>query len=568
MSIIDTLVIELDLDPSKMSKGARESIRTLRQMETASDKTAKVTSDGWDKAGDAFAKTRREFISMLAVFTAGRSIKAFASDVMNLNSELGYTAKQLDMSAQTLAKLEARSQAAGGTHGEVAASFANMQAKLTDPQAASSQALAFSALGVADFKDANGNIATNIIDRLHDAQQRQHMDAATLKRWLSIAGVTGEGQLREIQMDDKAFADNKRFGDTFPVPSDKDIAQYQALQAHIAMLQLHAEALAQKGLAKITPELDHIVTTIDKWIQENGPLATGIAGVTAALVSLIAVMAALKMRSFVGDLLALPGAIKAAQAAAEEAKAGGVMAAEVTAKAAPKLGLLAKLGMVPFAEISAGLAITSEANSAEHDAAEAFNARRDRVARAQQAIKAFEGAGYSREAALGITANLYRESGFYAGARGDRNKFGMPTAFGLMQWHQDRVDDILKHTGIDVRTAAYGDQLKAVLYEMQSGGDAGTRKAARLLRHPNATTYGATAVFTKLAERPASDAETMIRYGLAQQIDRQTRANQSTFNVGDIHVHTNTNDPKQLAHGLKQALTQMQAQHESRSVVQ
>jgi hypothetical protein len=54
--------------------------------------------------------------------------------------------------------------------------------------------------------------------------------------------------------------------------------------------------------------------------------------------------------------------------------------------------------------------------------------------------------------ACGIIAQAEAESAFNPNACGDRGKAtGEPTAFGLHQRHQDRLDEILKATGINIK---------------------------------------------------------------------------------------------------------------------
>jgi len=47
------------------------------------------------------------------------------------------------------------------------------------------------------------------------------------------------------------------------------------------------------------------------------------------------------------------------------------------------------------------------------------------------------------------------------------------TAFGQFQWHSARVEDILRNTGIDVRSAGFADQLKAFRWEAEHGAGGG-----------------------------------------------------------------------------------------------
>ena len=85
---------------------------------------------------------------------------------------------------------------------------------------------------------------------------------------------------------------------------------------------------------------------------------------------------------------------------------------------------------------------------------------------AAHAVAVLVGLGWERVHAVGAIANVEAESGLNPASRGDFHH-GVPTAFGLCQWHEDRVAAILHATGIDVRHAGLDAQLKALDWEMR-----------------------------------------------------------------------------------------------------
>lgn len=142
----------------------------------------------------------------------------------------------------------------------------------------------------------------------------------------------------------------------------------------------------------------------------------------------------------------------------------------------------------------------------------------DKIARASQTVQFFQkNLGISHNQALAIAGNLSQESEFNAGARGDHG-----TAFGLMQWHKPRVDQIYKGTGIDVRTASFQDQLKAAQWEMQHGDTGMQQTLKAYLANPKMSLKEATNDYVKLAERPkdASGNETDLRVARAEEIQK------------------------------------------------
>ncbi|MGV1793849.1 phage tail tip lysozyme [Rhizobium sp. A37_96] len=90
--------------------------------------------------------------------------------------------------------------------------------------------------------------------------------------------------------------------------------------------------------------------------------------------------------------------------------------------------------------------------------------------RAKGIVDSLMAAGMSRENAITwAAATMGAESGYGHDQRGDYVN-GRATAFGSAQWHMPRVRDILKGTGIDVRSASMDDQTKAMIWEMKKTG--------------------------------------------------------------------------------------------------
>jgi len=289
MTLIDSLLIELKLDGSDVGKNATAIIGQLRKVEQTSNKAAAETEEGWSKAGDAFAKVRREALGAFAVFTAGRSLKAFGQDVMQTNAQLGYNATALNMSAQALDRLQTRARAAGGTSAEVAQSFQAMNAGLFDAQRRPQMAQAFARLGVNDFIDPKtGQVRSDIIDRLHDAQQRQRLPAPLVREFLQSAGITGAGQVNEVLMNSQAFRENQRIGNELPTPTDQQIAQYQKLMSHIVELRADFAGLSNTELGDLAPQIDRVVQELDSWVKSGGDTVKIIANLTTMVGALTA----------------------------------------------------------------------------------------------------------------------------------------------------------------------------------------------------------------------------------------------------------------------------------------
>ncbi|WP_294538130.1 phage tail tip lysozyme [uncultured Rhodoblastus sp.] len=107
-------------------------------------------------------------------------------------------------------------------------------------------------------------------------------------------------------------------------------------------------------------------------------------------------------------------------------------------------------------------------------------------------------AGFTPAQAAGLLAQADAESALNVKAVGDHGE-----AFGLNQWHADRVAAIRKGLGVDLKTLPpLADQLKAALWEFKN-----TEKHALAMIKAARTAYDAGYVACRYWERPGSTAQ-------------------------------------------------------------
>lgn len=125
--------------------------------------------------------------------------------------------------------------------------------------------------------------------------------------------------------------------------------------------------------------------------------------------------------------------------------------------------------------------------------------------------------GWSREQAVGIAANLKRESDYNPGAIGDNGQ-----AYGIAQWHPDRQAAFKKFSGHDIKDSTLDEQLAFVNYELTLGAE---KQAGAMLRAAN-NARQAGDIVSRYYERPAAeDAEASTRGDMAMQMSQKTTIN-------------------------------------------
>ncbi len=129
------------------------------------------------------------------------------------------------------------------------------------------------------------------------------------------------------------------------------------------------------------------------------------------------------------------------------------------------------------------------------------------------AMRFFQSAGWTREQAAGIVANLKAESALDPSAVGDGGK-----AYGLAQWHPARQANFEKWAGKPIQKSTAEEQLAFVHYELTQGAE---RRAGEALRATRSADLAAEVVSTQY-ERPADREGEAAKRGAAAVTIAQT----------------------------------------------
>ncbi|EEO28199.1 phage tail tip lysozyme [Oxalobacter paraformigenes] len=114
-TVVDSLVVTLDLEASSLKKGLEEVDRGLKQIGKATEKTSREFSDMGRQFDNALRKMRNEFLGFMSVFTAGKSIKNFVEDTIQSSAELDRLSKNLGIAATRLRAYQDANKRAGGS---------------------------------------------------------------------------------------------------------------------------------------------------------------------------------------------------------------------------------------------------------------------------------------------------------------------------------------------------------------------------------------------------------------------------------------------------------------------
>src|SRR5882672_1418863 len=129
-TVIDTLLVELGLDPSKFTKQQDEALARFKKMQEQTHKVAKSIEENGKKAIEFFSRLRDQVLGLYALFTTGRGLKDFTEDVTAADAQLGRTARTMGISVDQLDNWEQAVERAGGSAEGVANSMRGLQQEL------------------------------------------------------------------------------------------------------------------------------------------------------------------------------------------------------------------------------------------------------------------------------------------------------------------------------------------------------------------------------------------------------------------------------------------------------
>ena len=190
-TVIDSLVLEFSLDPTRFTAGQRAVMQSLQQLSNAAHSQGTEVEASAKRTQNLISGVKREAIGLLALFFGARGIKDFVGNITLFDAALGRSAKTLDMNAGKLAAWIGVARQTGGT----AESMTGAMQGLTDQLNAAEQTgnwgnllQVFNSLNVS-VRDANGHFK-DAGDLLLDINKAvQGMDPARARSRLQMLGL-------------------------------------------------------------------------------------------------------------------------------------------------------------------------------------------------------------------------------------------------------------------------------------------------------------------------------------------------------------------------------------------
>lgn len=413
--------------------------------------------------------------------TAGFDPKRFAADSYSGAAGLSQTAQNLDMSTERLSAWQKAAERAGGTAEAISAQLRESSvevARFNRGSAADSLPGFFRNGGnVGDLKDGNTYLLarSRIIADLYQKDRAQAALAAQdmgINEGLFNLFKRGPDELeRLLQVQEKRAA-----------ISGSDAQAASQLRDRYLDLRDTLESVSVRVLLALMPAFERLISLAQGWgdylLENRDEIVEWVDGAAQAIVKFIdavdsaaqavggwqnvlLALGALKILSWVNSLLSLASALGAVATALGTLGGAG---------AARGLGALRGLGPAALraaGPVAAGIALLFNSKDTNVGEAEFLAARDNPALRSKEvldAVRYFESKkGYTREAAVGVVANLQAQSNLDPRAVGAD---GVSAGIGL--WNPRRQADFKRIYGMDLRESTVEQQLDFVASELES----------------------------------------------------------------------------------------------------
>jgi hypothetical protein len=500
------------------------------------------------------ATLQAELLSKALVSAAKTIAVAMESIAQNFDN-LYWTSQRTQASVQNIRALSYAVSQLGGTYQGAMSSIEAFGQKLrTNPGYESM----VKGLGV-QTRDARGQLRDQVQVMEDLGTRLKRMPYYVANQYAGALGID-ENTMRALQSGDlqKLMREQADREKAVGLDSDKAAKASQEFMRGMRGVQATIEALASKALTDYMPQITAWLEKFQKWVVDNGPqiqrifedVASAVATVAGDFAELIkklepAAEAFTKVAESITGRDGLAAAIELLVGAAVLGKlvtmlttlvgtggaTGGLLGrflgiAGIGAAAiagaetitnpsqglqnAPRLG---KWGLDDVLRWGAGKVSSWWSGAGDNSSGAGkpiSGSQRDQ--NALQMYRALRQSGLSRAAAIGIVANADAESSMNPGSVGDGG-----AARGYFQHHGDRRKAIFDATGINMGDPKLSpsDAVKGLLWEMQSSGDGGARKAWRMLQNVTDPREAA-AIMSLYYERPAAQSlEARKRAGIA-----------------------------------------------------
>lgn len=351
MAVIDALVVTLGLDPTAFEKGRKQADDSLKKMRAGADTERKAWEANNKRVAESFRGVKNEVVGLAAAVLGTASIIDFSKTAMTTAANVGYLAKQLNISTEGLSTFEAAVRQMGGTTANADSTITSLAMSMEQFKLTGRSPLVgwFQKLGITDASLLEPRNMQRLLDTLHN--RFKGMDP-TEALFIGTQMGIDPNTMRLLMLQDDAYNKQMATAHGSAAITEKQAADMQKLQQQLAPLTGAWSRLGLTLLTKAAPALIIIANAFTNFAEQHPNEAMG------ALAGIMGLFALNTIKS-VGAVINLGRALVGLGAGGAAAGAEGAAGA----------GAAGALGLGPIGIAAAGYAAFSLAGDTENLAA-------------------------------------------------------------------------------------------------------------------------------------------------------------------------------------------------------
>lgn len=270
-TVIDSLVVELGLDPTQFNQQQREALNNFKKTQEDFRVGGRNVEREGKRIEDVFGSLKREVLSTAAIFMGGKGIKDFVGYMTQLDSATGRAAYTLNMSARELSVWEGAGAQMGAQTGSITTSL----------QGLSSAMQTFAITGQGSFLpvmnhlgislvDSNNRMKTSsemfleIADAVHKLNMSDPARAAATLAMIPGANQDSINLMLKGRAALEALLKASRESGGTTEESAKQAAEYVK---QMSLLERAASSLGRSLLTAVAPGLTAVMNALGKLLQ-------------------------------------------------------------------------------------------------------------------------------------------------------------------------------------------------------------------------------------------------------------------------------------------------------------
>ncbi len=129
-TLVEELVLRLDLDPKKFTEGQKKAMESLTKMQQASMLHAKSIEEDGSKIENVFALLSRKVLTFGSLLVGGHGLESFTAHVIQSDAAVGRCSRTFGMSANELKTWQLAAEAAGGSVEDITGTIENLNEEI------------------------------------------------------------------------------------------------------------------------------------------------------------------------------------------------------------------------------------------------------------------------------------------------------------------------------------------------------------------------------------------------------------------------------------------------------